>query len=167
MNSRVIPAGLLAVLITGYLAFVFGSTSLLPERVASHFGANGEANGWMSRSGYLWFVAGMGAGLPLFIIVLGFLSKFFPISMVNVPHKEFWLAPSRRETSQAYLFDRSLWLGCLMVGFFAAIHYMTVVANRSVPARLPSQVFFVVLGVFLVCIGLWTIGLYRRFRKPA
>jgi uncharacterized membrane protein len=97
MNSRFIPAALLALLITGYLTFVSGSTSLLPERVASHFGANGEANGWMSRSGYLWFVAGMGVGLPLFIIGLSFLSKFFPISMVNVPNKEFWLAPGRRE----------------------------------------------------------------------
>ncbi len=167
MNSRFVPAALLAVLVTGYLAFVFGSTSLLPERVASHFGTNGEANGWMSRSGYLWFMAGMGLALPLFIIGISFLSKFLPISLVNVPHKAFWLAPGRRELSQAWLFDRSLWLGCLMIGFFAAIHYMTVLANRNVPARLPSQLFFPVLAVFLVSIGIWTIALYRRFPRPA
>jgi hypothetical protein len=54
-----------------------------------------------------------------------------------------------------------------MVGFFAAIHYMTVVANRSVPSRLPAQIFFPVLVVFLICIGIWAIALYRRFPKPA
>ncbi|MCX6924350.1 MAG: DUF1648 domain-containing protein [Verrucomicrobia bacterium] len=165
--SRLVPTVLLVLLLSGYLGLVLGSAPLLPERVATHFAANGQPDGWMSRSGYLNFIAGMGIGLPLFILAITFLSRFFPVSLVNVPHKEFWLAPGRREVAQEFLFDRSLWLACLMVLFFGALHYLTVVANRSEPVRLPSQLCFPVLLVFLAAIILWVIALYRRFPKPS
>lgn len=165
--SRLVPTVLLVLLMSGYLAVVFSSASLLPERVATHFGANGQPDGWMSRSGYLNFIAGMGFGLPLFILAIIFLSRFFPASLVNVPHKDFWLAPGRKEVAQEILFDRSLWLAALMVCFFGALHYLTIMANRSEPVRLPSQLFFPVLALFLAGIIIWIISLYRSFRKPS
>ncbi len=166
MTSRLVPTILLVLLLSGYLALVYGSAALLPERVATHFGLNGEPDGWMSQSAYLNFIAAMGVALPLFIVAISFLSRFFPVGFVNVPHKEFWLAPGQREESQEFLFDRSLWLACLMVAFFAALHYTTLVANRNVPVRLPAQFFFAVLGVFLLGIAVWVISLYRRFPRP-
>ncbi len=167
MTSRLVPTILLVLLLSGYLALVYGSAASLPDRVATHFGLNGEPNGWMSRSAYLNFIAAMGVALPLFIVAISFLSRFFPVGFVNVPHKEFWLAPARREETQEALFARSLWLACLIVLFFGALHYTTLVANRNVPVRLPAQLLFPVLGVFVIGIGVWVIALYRRFRRPA
>ena len=40
----------------GVLAYVVTTSASLPERVASHFGANGVANGYMSRDGYRTFI---------------------------------------------------------------------------------------------------------------
>jgi uncharacterized membrane protein len=167
MKSRLIPTVLLVLLLIGYWAYVFGSAPLLPERVATHFGASGRPDGWMSRSGYLNFIAQMGVGLPLFIVGLIFLTRFVPASLVNMPNKEFWLASGRREEAQRVLLDRSLWLACLMVVFFGSLHYITIVANRSQPVRLPSQLFFPVLLVFLAGVIVWVIALYRRFPKPS
>ena len=166
-RSRLIPIVVLLVLMSGYLALVFGSWIMLPERVATHFGANGQPDGWMSRSGYLTFTALMGIGLPIFILGIMFVSRFFPASLVNVPHKAYWVAPGRREVAQEVLFDRSIWLGCLMVVFFSAMHCITIMANRSDPVRLPPQLFFPVLGLFLAGILIWVIALYRVFRRPS
>src|SRR5262245_39910913 len=96
MISRFVPLAMLVLLTLGYFGFVFGSVVQLPEQVASHFGVTGEANGWMGRSEYLIFMAAMGVGMALFIIAICFLSRFFPAWMVNLPRREYWLAPGRR-----------------------------------------------------------------------
>jgi len=41
MKPNALPYVVLALLCAGYLAFVAGSASLLPEQVAMHFGAAG------------------------------------------------------------------------------------------------------------------------------
>lgn len=167
MRPRIIPILLLVLLINGYLALVFSSGRLLPDRVATHFGASGQPDDWMSRSGYLNFTAWFGIGLPLFILAIILLSRFLPVSLVNVPHKQFWFAPERRELAQSILFDHSLYLASWMVLFFGAMHYLVIVANRSDPVRLPSHLFFPVLLVFVAGIIAWIIALYRRFPRPA
>jgi uncharacterized membrane protein len=157
--------GLLAFLVVLYLAGVVATVPLLPERMATHFNAAGQADGWMTRSGYLAFNATLGVALPLFILLIVYLSRFLPASLVNIPHREFWLAPERRALAQTALLDHSFWLACLMVAFFAALHAVTIVANRRTPAALPNTVFFPVLGAFLLGTGLWIYFLYRKFRK--
>jgi uncharacterized membrane protein len=167
MRSIRIPAVLFAFLCQMYLVFVFATAHLLPERVASHFDINGQPNGWMGRPGYLAFIAIMGVALPLFIVGLCYLSKFLPVGMINIPHRSYWLAPEHREQSLAYLFAHSMWIACLMVGFFGAMHFITVSANRSNPVHLQSGPFWVIMVLLLIGVLAWTLALYRRFRRPA
>ena len=50
-------AGALAALIcltVFAVVFVIYTTRYLPDTVATHFGADNQANGWMSRDGYLF-----------------------------------------------------------------------------------------------------------------
>jgi uncharacterized membrane protein len=166
MKRNRIPGTLLLLLCLGFLVYVNQTMSLLPERIATHFGINGQANGWMSRSGYQVFISLTGLGLPLFIVLMGFLCRFLPTWTLNIPHREYWLAPDRRALTCEYLLAWYFWLACLTVAFFGALHYLTVQANHSVPVHLPGLPFTVILAVFLGLIALWTIGLLRHFLNP-
>ncbi len=86
MKSIRTPAILFVLLYIGLLAYIDQTASLLPDRMATHFGIDGQANGWMSRSGYVNFIRLFGLALPAFTIVVGFLTRFLPAGMINIPH---------------------------------------------------------------------------------
>ena len=138
---------------------------LLPERMATHFGGNGQANGWMTRSANLHFLAAMGVGLSALFFILGIVTRFIPARFVNIPNREYWLSPERRVETSAFISRQLLWMGCLMILFLAGIHYSTILANRTTPAHLPLDLFLGLLGGFLIGVGAWSIGLVLHFRK--
>ena len=60
---------LYAAVVAAYVGALAWAMTQLPARIASHFGADGRADGWSTRSGYLAFGVGVGllviVGLPL------------------------------------------------------------------------------------------------------
>jgi hypothetical protein len=167
MKKNAGPIVVLGLLCAGYLIFIAGSTSLLPERVAIHFGGGGEANGWMSRSADLAFFGGLGVGLPLFFIVLSLVTGLVPARFVNLPHREYWLSPERQAQTRAYISHQMIWMGCLTVLFLAGIHYLTILANRATPPHLPMGLFLTLTGGFLSGVAAWSIVFTRHFLKTA
>ena len=160
--AKIVP---LAVALFGYAAFLVGIVATyarLPERVASHFGANGVANGWMSRDGYVWFMVGIVTFVSLTMLAAFGSVRFLPNSLINIPRRDYWLAPERRDETARTL----LRYGLLMVGlislFFLAIHLMIVAANESQPVRLSNDVWWLLVA-FLATTGVLTFKLYRRF----
>ncbi len=167
MKKNAIPLVILGLLCAGYLIFIAGSASLLPERVAIHFGSGGEANGWMSRSTDLIFFSGLGVGLPLFFVVLSLVTGLIPAWFVNLPHREYWLSPERRAQTRAYISRQMIWMGWLTILFLAGIHYLTIQANRVTPPHLPMSLFLVLTGGFLAGVAVWSIIFIRHFAKTA
>ena len=157
---------LLGFLYLGFIGYVVGSHDQLPERVATHFNAAGEPNGWMSRADQLAFMAGFGMAFPLFMIGICWSVRFLPVWMINLPHKEYWLAKERRAESADYVFRHSIWLGCLGLGFVIGLHWATTFSNQRQPVALPLEWVLSITGLFLVGVGAWVICLYRRFRSP-
>lgn len=138
----------------------------LTESVATHFDVTGRPNGWMTRTGYAIFMVALGIGLPLLISVLiPILSRWFPTG-INIPNRQYWLAPSRREETLVFLKWHLGWLATLVMWFVLAIHHLVLMANTLHPAVLPHAPFFFMLGCFLVGMAVWTVLLWRRFRKP-
>ena len=68
----------------------------LPERVATHFGIDGQPNDWMSRTAATLLLAAVQLGVPLFLVGVTSLARRMPNSMINIPHKDYWLHPDRR-----------------------------------------------------------------------
>ena len=165
MKKNAVPLAVLGLLCAGYLIFIAGSASLLPERMATHFGGGGEANGWMSRSADLVFFGGLGVGLPLFFIILSLMTGWVPARFVNLPHREYWLSPERRAQTRAYISRQTIWMGCLTVLFLAGIHYLTILANRATPPHLPMGLFLALTGGFLSGVVAWSIVFTRHFLK--
>jgi hypothetical protein len=137
----------------------------LPERVATKFGAGGEVIGWSTRSGWLTghlFTLGLFAVL---MVGLRFGLRLIPPSLINVPHREFWLAPGRIDASLALLGDLILGLGLAILAFLVALQHLTLAANLLAEPRLGNG-FWVVLGLYLAAMASGIVWLYRRFRLP-
>jgi predicted Ser/Thr protein kinase len=162
--GRLIPI-MFGLFYAGFATLVFGTATLLPERVASHFGAGGAANGWMTRSGYLAFVAAMPLAIGLLFAGLSGLVRKMPARYVNLPRKDYWLAPERRARTSVLLRGYMLALACLMTLFFGGLHVLTLDANRLQPPRLSMDGMLLVTTAFLIGLMLWIVALLMRFAE--
>lgn len=161
---RHLQPAVFAVAMLATAAFVIATTPALPPRVATHFGPAGLADGWMTRDGYRLFMLFFIAVLPLGIVAaMGWLPRVRP-GWINIPNREHWLAPERRDETVVYLRAHACWLGVLMEALIAAIHYALLAANAASPPRLSTPLFVALLVGFLVGLGLWIAALYRRLR---
>jgi uncharacterized membrane protein len=165
MKKLLVPVIVLIVLCTGFVVYLLYSAPLLPERMASHFGAGGGPNGWMSRSSHLWFMGAFGVGVSLFIAIMGLVTRFIPVHLVNLPNREYWLSPEHRAQTCNYISRHLLWMACLIVVFFTGLEYMIVEANRMSPVHMPMGKHLFLLGSFLAVMVSWTIVFYRHFSK--
>ncbi len=146
-------------------AFIIYTTQFLPDPVATHFGAESRANGWMGRSNYLLFMLSFTVGLSAFVsFCVGTLPRKFP-DWTNVPNRDYWLAAARREESLRYLSVHGKRLGCLIVMMMLGMHYTILVANHTRPPTLPLPIFSSILIGFSLALILWVVRLYRRFPK--
>ena len=137
----------------------------LPERLATHFDGSGRANGWMSKDGFFVFHVAL---LCVFGAVFELLPRWLgriPNSLINLPHKKYWLAPERRAASLADVADAMAFLGALTLIFFAIIGELTLRANLLPEPRLGGEIWWL-LGGYGVVLIVWIIRLLRRFRCP-
>ena len=110
--------------VVGVAAYVWFSSQTLPEVVASHFDPSGQANGFMPKEGYVWFMAGLVVMLPVLVVYLpNVLMRWAPDS-INLPNRQYWLAPQRREQTIESLCRGSVGLGYLLVSFLGYVHYL-------------------------------------------
>ena len=145
--------------------FIFYTAQYLPERVATHFGMDGRADGWMSRSGYVAFMLLFTIGMSAFVtFIVGTLPRKFP-QWTNIPNRDYWLAPERREESAHFLSTHGKRLAYLIVMMMLGMHYTILLANHMKPPALPGSTFTSILLGFALALVWWIVRLYRRFPK--
>jgi hypothetical protein len=146
--------------------FIVTTAAGMPSDVASHFGLRHAANTFMSKGAYLTFILAFALGLPAFVAgMIAFLPRVRPES-INIPHREYWLAPARRQETIDTLSASGAWFGCFLTLFVAGMHYVVVEANRATPPQLPAGLFFALITVFVAVLAFWIVSLYTRFRIP-
>jgi uncharacterized membrane protein len=154
----------LALVLCG-LAFIAVTAGELPAVVATHFGAGGRANGWMPRNGYLVFALVLQTLLPLSVYGgVAWLPRRFE-GLLNLPHRDYWLAPARREATLAWLRGFGAWLAAAMALFAIGIHAAILAANARTPARLDEPAFIGGLVAFVAAIIGGVIAMSVRFRN--
>jgi uncharacterized membrane protein len=141
------------------------TTHQLPAQIASHFGAGGAPNGWMSRNGYLLFMLAFAVVLPLAVVLGAGVLPRLKVNSINIPNRDYWLDPSRREATLRYLATHACWLGSLLVVFIAAIHLLLIEANATQPPHLPGQLFVTLLVLFVVALAIWMMTMLLHFRR--
>jgi len=144
---------------------VYATSAGLPERVATHFGSGGLANGWMRHDVYLAFMLLMSTLLPLVIVALtGFVPRI-AVSQIRIANRDHWLSPARRAETLAWLAGHASWLGIVLSLFLLGMHVLIVHANAVRPARLDEAQFFMLMAAFVVLLFAWVVALTLRFRR--
>jgi uncharacterized membrane protein len=139
---------------------------LLPDRLASHFGASGIPNGWMTKSQFFitFAIVLLPALLVEFLLSYGISKK--SDAKLKLPNKEYWLAPERRAETFAYFDSFFAWYGCafLFVEVFAM--GLAMRANFDSPPQLPTGPIVSDIAGFLLFNIVAVIAMFRRFSMP-
>jgi uncharacterized membrane protein len=137
----------------------------LPVIVASHFGGRGEPNGWSSKQFFFelyWAILALFALLP---VGASKLLANMPISLINLPNKEYWLAPERRdETVTDFQCRMSFFSAATMALMIAAID-LALRANLAGDRRFSAATFLMVLAAYATFVIYWLVQLFHRFEK--
>lgn len=147
-----------------YLALRFGPE--LPAEVAIHFGLSGEPDGYGSRGILVGAMLGTGVlMLGLFAGLARWLPRM-PDSLINLPHKGYWLAPERRAETLAEMGGSLLWIGAFTQVFLARIFWETIRFNLTGPTPEGGLSIGPALIVYFALVAFLTARLFWRFRRP-
>ena len=138
----------------------------LPGVVASHFDARGVPNGWQPKPAFFGVlvvvsvvVAVIGFAIPKMIAVL-------PPQRINLPNKNYWLAPERLAETTAFLNAHFAWFTCALFLFNVLVFDYAIQINLH-PQNPPSPArFWYILAAFLVFVIVWTIPMLAKFLRP-
>jgi hypothetical protein len=170
MNPRpsFLPYALLALGWVAFAAYVWYSARQLPERVAVHFGPSGLPDGWIMRGSYVETTLIFGAVVPAFVAGVFAFIRVGDGRLMNIPRREYWLAPERRAETLAFVQRQGAWFAGLLIAFLAAAHYFILMANGQSPATLSPQWPISCAGGLVAAMVLLVVSFVRYFyRKTA
>jgi uncharacterized membrane protein len=139
---------------------------VLPATMASHFDGSGRPYGFQSRDGFVVFCA-----VILFVTValfagIGVLFRRLPSQLFNLPNRDYWLAPERRDETIETLSAQMEWFGAATLGLYLYVIQMVIETNQTSHPSLDSSTMWTVIGLYLVFTAVWMTRFLLRFRKP-
>ena len=146
------------------LIFIYHTSQSMPEMVASHFNSAGVPTGFLPRHLYFVGILVVIVVAPLLLVILPRLAMRNPNVRINVPHRDYWLAPERRQHTIEILSQQSTTFASLLMLFLCYSHWLVVHANASTPPELSSGWLLAGLVVFMGLTVYWAFGLIARFR---
>ena len=88
-----------------------------------------------------------------------------PVSLINMPHRDYWLAPPRREASLQRLGAWMAWLAVVVTALLVGVNELVLRANLTRAPLNTGSSFRWCSRASYSCVG-WTLALYRAFRVP-
>jgi serine/threonine-protein kinase len=137
----------------------------LPEHMASHFGPSGLPNGWMSKQAFFAVYAvtvGL-AALVGYLVPRSIAKK--PPERINLPNKEYWLAPERRAETLAFFERYFAWYSCVLLLILVLAMGFAIQANLSSHLRMPTGPILAIIFAFMAFNLLWVVQMMRHFSK--
>ena len=164
MTSRQIAVALVLALILVGLGLQIAYWPQLPARMATHFGKDGNPNDWMSKSIATALNCALVLVIPTLFVAIGSLLRSLPMSVINIPNREYWFAPERREQSLQWISMAMSWFAVAIAGLIVAINHITFRANRD-DESLNTTAFITALGLFLGATVWLVVTISLRFRR--
>jgi uncharacterized membrane protein len=160
--SRLVFTGL--VLAALALALVYYPQ--LPEYMASHFDGSGQANGWSSKAFFFGLQAFVLVVVTACFAILPAAIEGLPPRLVNLPNKDYWLAPERRAATMASISSALTWFGCAVLAFLLAVTWLVIRVNLRLESGLPSLPIWALLAGFAACVVLLMLRFLYLGRRP-
>lgn len=146
------------------LAFIY--LPQLPNPMATHFGVDGQPNGFSSPGGFF----ALGGGVMLLMLAIfggmGSLLRRLPNSLINIPNRDYWLAPERRAATVGRVADLMAMFGLFVLTFLDVVFYLAIRANLT-GEPLDSRFMLPVLGAMGVAVVALLVRMFLGFRLPA
>lgn len=165
MDSR-LPK-LIFALLALYAAVHFSAVyPQLPGVVASHFNDRGAPNGYQTKQAFF----GVLIIVSFVVVVIGFaipkLISVLPANLINLPNKNYWLAPERAAKTMEFLETTCAWFACALFLFNILVFDYAIQINLN-PQHPPSSArFWYVLAGFLGFVFVWTVRILAKFLRP-
>ena len=155
----------MALACAAYAGVLLIAAVTLPDRVPIHFGPRGEADRIVGREEALVTFAVLGLGIAVLMVGLARWMRRAPLTMVNVPHKDWWTAtPAREARLRARLETDLLGIGALTMALLVVVQVLTVrAADDPAPSLGPAAgIAVVAYVVVLLAVLVWIST--RRYR---
>ncbi|MCA8968314.1 MAG: hypothetical protein KDC95_00970 [Planctomycetes bacterium] len=149
-------------LVVGHLLWSWND---LRDPVATRFDMAGNAVDTMSRDAFVLTMTAVATFLlGTFAGTLWLIPKM-PASLINLPHKDYWLHPTRRDATFEAI-QNTMTLFLLVTMALLLVIDVEIVRNNlgTSEARLSP---WLVLGTYLAVITVVTVRFVLRFRRPA
>ena len=166
MKSRSAAAWVLAVLIGLLVLQAVHYYPLMPDKMATHFGSGGKANGWMTKDGFFLMLGGLCFFITVLFALMPRLISMFPDSLINLPNKPYWMTPERRPKAMAILGRNMLWMANLVLALFLGMGYLTYKANLMPEPALDERLALFLMAGFMAGMLATVILLIVAYRVP-
>ncbi|MBK9247507.1 MAG: DUF1648 domain-containing protein [Ignavibacteria bacterium] len=138
---------------------------ILPENIAVHFNFSGEPDGWQHKGTFFLLFSMLIIGMNGLFFGIPIIIRKLPISMINLPNKEYWLSPHRAEHTYQW-FDNAFKHWGLMINFLLIMTFIvTCYSNSIFPVQLSSSFLMPSLSMFVMLTGIIIYSLVSKFRK--
>ena len=140
---------------------------LSPDVMAAHFDMQGNPDRFVPKLVFF----GYQARTVLVVIILGLvmqvLPMILPVQWINMPNREYWYSPERREATVDRLSSFAAALFALILLGIQAAFELAVSANLHEPIVFAAQMMIpVMIGLFVLSF-MMLFWLVRSFRHPA
>ena len=140
--------------------------SELPDSMASHFGAGGRPDAFMSRGGFFVAMGLIGGGSVAAVFAAPLLLRITPTRLLNLPNREYWLAnDERRDVALDRLAGVLGWMGAATTALLVISTELTIQANLE-KRNLDEATFVVFLVLYFVFVIVWLAKTLRIFQIP-
>lgn len=160
-----LPAVVLVVTLVVAAITILATAGLLPPIVASHFDARGAANGFSPRGVYIGVMLAVAVGLPVLIPLSMRTLRGMPDRLINLPRRDYWLAPAHREEAIAALTSYGCVIGIAVSVFCVGVHLFVLNGNLAAEQAL-SPAFIAWLVMFLATIAVIVGAMLSHFARP-
>ena len=167
MNDPRLPRSIYIFLVLVGLLMAAYYYPRMPERMASHFAGDGRPNGWQPREAFflIMLVSSASSALVAFFAPWRIASQ--PNARINLPNRDYWLAPERRQHTMNYFSAFMAWFGCAILFVLISGTFLCFQANLAPDHDFNSPALIVVLVAFLLFLLVSLIRFVRHFQNRA
>ena len=123
-------------------------------------------NGWMPKSAFfVVYAAVIGVAAMMGYLVPRSIRKK-PSDRINLPNKEYWLAPERRAETLAFFERYFAWYSCVLLLILVLAMGLAIQANFTSPPRMATGPILSVIAGFVAFNVAWVVWMMRHFSNP-
>lgn len=165
-QSRAVPLALSLSVLVVFAIRLLWVLPLLPETVASHFDGAGRPNGHQSKLAFAVLCMAFSGGLFGMFALLPLALHRIPSSLLNLPNREYWLTPERKQAALERMSVYLDWFAFATLLVLVGASELAVEANLA-RAPLDNTAIWTLLGSYVAFTVAWSVLLLRAFAIPA